>query len=65
MRVPLAFLGACLMAVALFALMLYMVAPPRSQPSITWMSSAHPSTRAGTRSVMTPATTIASIAAMS
>ena len=33
MRVPLAFLGACLMAVALFALMLYMVAPPRSQPS--------------------------------
>jgi protein TonB len=33
MRVPLAFLGACLMALALFALMLYMVAPPRSQPS--------------------------------
>ncbi|MDA7088176.1 energy transducer TonB [Pseudomonas sp. SA3-5] len=33
MRVPLALLGACLMAVALFALMLYMVAPPRSQPS--------------------------------
>lgn len=33
MRLPLAFVGACLMAVALFALMLYMVAPPRSQPS--------------------------------
>jgi protein TonB len=33
MRVPLAFMGACLMALALFALMLYMVAPPRSQPS--------------------------------
>jgi protein TonB len=33
MRLPLAFLGACLMALALFALMLYMVAPPRSQPS--------------------------------
>ena len=33
MRVPLAFLGACLMALALFALMLYMVAPPRNQPS--------------------------------
>ncbi|MCG4454634.1 TonB family protein [Pseudomonas sp. MMS21-TM103] len=33
MRVPLAFFGACLMALALFALMLYMVAPPRSQPS--------------------------------
>ncbi|MDM8348001.1 TonB family protein [Pseudomonas sp. sp1636] len=33
MRVPLAFLGACLMVLALFALMLYMVAPPRSQPS--------------------------------
>lgn len=33
MRVPLSFLGACLMALALFALMLYMVAPPRSQPS--------------------------------
>lgn len=33
MRVSLAFLGACLMALALFALMLYMVAPPRSQPS--------------------------------
>ncbi|MDX1368336.1 TonB family protein [Pseudomonas sp.] len=33
MRVPLAFVGACLMALALFALMLYMVAPPRSQPS--------------------------------
>jgi protein TonB len=33
MRVPLAFLGACLMALGLFALMLYMVAPPRSQPS--------------------------------
>ncbi|MFZ3204286.1 MAG: energy transducer TonB [Pseudomonas sp.] len=28
-----AFLGACLMALALFALMLYMVAPPRNQPS--------------------------------
>ncbi|MEX6503478.1 energy transducer TonB [Pseudomonas zhanjiangensis] len=33
MRLSLAFLGACLMAVALFGLMLYMVAPPRSQPS--------------------------------
>jgi protein TonB len=33
MRLPLAFVGACLMAVALFALMLYMVAPPRSQPA--------------------------------
>lgn len=33
MRVPLAFVAACLMALALFALMLYMVAPPRSQPS--------------------------------
>jgi protein TonB len=33
MRVPLAFLGACLMTLALFALMLYMVAPPRSQPA--------------------------------
>lgn len=33
MRLPLAFSGACLMALALFALMLYMVAPPRSQPS--------------------------------
>lgn len=33
MRLPLAFLSACLMALALFALMLYMVAPPRSQPS--------------------------------
>lgn len=33
MRLPLSFFGACLMALALFALMLYMVAPPRSQPS--------------------------------
>jgi protein TonB len=33
MRLPLAFVGACLMAMALFALMLYMVAPPRSQPA--------------------------------
>lgn len=33
MRLPLSFCGACLMALALFALMLYMVAPPRSQPS--------------------------------
>lgn len=32
MRLPLAFLGACLMAVALFGLMLYLVAPPRTQP---------------------------------
>lgn len=33
MRLPLAFLAACLMAVGLFGLMLYMVAPPVSQPS--------------------------------
>lgn len=33
MRVGLSFLGACLVAVLLFALMLYMVAPPSSQPS--------------------------------
>ena len=33
MRLALSFLGACLMALALFALMLYLVAPPRSQPS--------------------------------
>ncbi|NQD91610.1 energy transducer TonB [Pseudomonas sp. CrR25] len=33
MRLPLSFLGACLTALALFALMLYLVAPPRSQPS--------------------------------
>lgn len=33
MRLPLSFLGACLMALGLFALMLYMVAPPSSQPS--------------------------------
>ena len=33
MRLALSFLGACLMALALFALMLYMVAPPHSQPS--------------------------------
>ena len=33
MRLALSFLGACLMALALFALMLYMVAPPRSLPS--------------------------------
>lgn len=30
MRLPLSFLAACLMALALFALMLYMVTPPRS-----------------------------------
>ncbi|MHA6495171.1 energy transducer TonB [Pseudomonas borbori] len=33
MRVPLSFLAACLMAVALFGLMLSMVAPPSSKPS--------------------------------
>jgi hypothetical protein len=33
MRLPLSFLGACLMALGLFALMLYMVAPPRAKPS--------------------------------
>ncbi|UTW06497.1 energy transducer TonB [Pseudomonas benzenivorans] len=33
MRLALSFLGACLMVLALFALMLYLVAPPRSQPS--------------------------------
>ena len=33
MRLPLSFLAACLMAVGLFGLMLYMVAPPVSQPS--------------------------------
>ncbi len=33
MRLPLSFLAACLMAVGLFGLMLYMVAPPASQPS--------------------------------
>ncbi|WP_372874555.1 energy transducer TonB [Pseudomonas sp.] len=41
MRVPLSFLGACLMALALFALMLYMVAPPRSQPSDTPVTVAN------------------------
>jgi periplasmic protein TonB len=33
MRLALSFLGACAVALALFALMLYMVAPPSSQPS--------------------------------
>ena len=33
MRVGLSFLGACLMALLLFALMLYMVTPPRTQVS--------------------------------
>ncbi|MBX9761877.1 MAG: energy transducer TonB [Pseudomonadaceae bacterium] len=33
MRLPLSFAAACLMALALFGLMLYMVAPPSSKPS--------------------------------
>lgn len=33
MRLPLSFFAACLMALALFGLMLYMVAPPSSKPS--------------------------------
>ena len=33
MRLPLSFLAACLMALGLFGLMLYMVAPPSSKPS--------------------------------
>ncbi|WP_298184495.1 energy transducer TonB [uncultured Pseudomonas sp.] len=33
MRLPLSFAAACVMALALFGLMLYMVAPPSSQPS--------------------------------
>src|SRR5690606_39512392 len=33
MRLPLSFLGACLMALGLFALMLYMVAPPSAKVS--------------------------------
>jgi periplasmic protein TonB len=33
MRLPLSFVAACVMALALFGLMLYMVAPPSSQPS--------------------------------
>jgi protein TonB len=33
MRLPLSFVAACVMALALFALMLYMVAPPSSTPS--------------------------------
>lgn len=33
MRLPLSFLGACLMALGLFAVMLYMVAPPRAKVS--------------------------------
>jgi periplasmic protein TonB len=33
MRVPLSFVAACVMALALFGLMLYMVAPPSSKPS--------------------------------
>lgn len=41
MRLPLAFLGACLMAVALFALMLYMVAPPTAKPSIDQVTVAN------------------------
>lgn len=41
MRLPLAFLGACLMAVALFALMLYMVAPPTGKPSIDQVTVAN------------------------
>lgn len=33
MRLPLSFVAACVMALALFGLMLYMVAPPSSKPS--------------------------------
>lgn len=33
MRLPLSFVAACVMALALFGLMLYMVAPPSSRPS--------------------------------
>ena len=33
MRLPLSFAAACVMALALFGLMLYLVAPPSSQPS--------------------------------
>lgn len=33
MRLPLSFVAACAMALALFALMLYMVAPPSSKPT--------------------------------
>ncbi len=41
MRLALAFLAACLMALALFVLMFYLVAPPRSQAPDEPLSLAH------------------------